>query len=174
MECRFLKPVYDGRSRRSLDGRARAGLDLEVQSGASLRRGDRDLAGGGRRRRLGRRFRRLRTRPRRERPPAAIRASPGHLARHGADALTPEAGADYLRDVRETDAIYAREGLVHPGADSQALQPGVRQRGAAALDPHRQQSGLRGGARRRRASVRARVAANYERKGHRLVDLDAL
>ena len=78
--------------------------------------------------------------------------------------------------MRESDPIYAREGLVHPGALLRLCNLALQgERGAAALDPHRQQGGqLRGRTRRRRALARARVAANYERKGHRLVDLDAL
>jgi hypothetical protein len=30
--------------------------------------------------------------------------------------MTLEASTEYLRDVRESDGIYAREGLLHPGA----------------------------------------------------------
>ena len=90
--------------------------------------------------------------------------------------LTPEFAERHLRDVREGDPIYAREGLAHPGtilrmcnwvlAQNVVLGPWVhvgsslQNFAAARVDDE--------------LTVRARVIDNYERKGHRFVELDAL
>src|SRR5207244_12495294 len=90
--------------------------------------------------------------------------------------LTPGVATNYLRDVRETDAIYAREGLAHPGALLRLCNLALREN--VVLPPwiHTGSKVANFAAAHvgDELSVRARVAANYERKGHRLVDLDAL
>jgi acyl dehydratase len=87
-----------------------------------------------------------------------------------------EAATEYLTDVRETDPIYAREGLSHPGllqrimnkvlVDNAILGPwlhvGSRMQLLAAA-----RSGDE-------LTARAKVTGNYEKKGHRFVELDAL
>ena len=87
-----------------------------------------------------------------------------------------EAATEYLTDVRETDEIYAREGLGHPGllqrvmnkvlVDNALLGPwihvGSRMQLLAAAKTGDELTG------------RARVIGNYEKKGHRFVELDAL
>ena len=90
--------------------------------------------------------------------------------------VTGEVARAYLADLGETGPLYAEQGLLHPGmilrtcnwalTHSVALGPwihvGSRIRHLAA--------GLVG----ETLSVRARVAANYQRKGHGFVELDAL
>ena len=89
------------------------------------------------------------------------------------------AGADaseYLTDVRETDAIYAREGLGHPGllqrvmnrvlVDNAILGPWIHVGSRMQL--------LAASARGDELTARAKVTGNYEKKGHRFVELDAL
>jgi acyl dehydratase len=87
-----------------------------------------------------------------------------------------EAATEYLTDVRERDPIYAREGLGHPGllqrvmnkvlVDNAILGPwihvGSRMQLLAASNSGDE------------LTVRARVTGNYEKKGHRFVELDAL
>jgi hypothetical protein len=89
---------------------------------------------------------------------------------------TDESAADYLADVLESDPIYDREKLVHPGVlqrimnkvlvDNAILGPwihvGSRMQimAAVALDDE--------------LVARAKVTGNYEKKGHRFVELDAL
>src|SRR5262249_37739084 len=82
----------------------------------------------------------------------------------------------YLTDIRETDPIYGSEGLGHPGVlqkvmnrllvDNAILGPwihvGSRMQLLAAAHI--------GDA----ITARAKVMANYEKKGHRFVELDAL
>jgi acyl dehydratase len=91
-----------------------------------------------------------------------------------------EAGAEfvagYLRDVRETDALYAREGLVHPGTvlrmcnhalvKNVLLGPWIHV--GSVVQNH---SAARAG---ETLVARSRVRANYERKGHLFVELDVL
>jgi acyl dehydratase len=87
-----------------------------------------------------------------------------------------DAATEYLTDVRETDPIYAREALGHPGllqrimnkvlVDNAILGPwihvGSRMQLVAAA-----RSGDE-------LTARAKVTGNYEKKGHRFVELDAL
>jgi acyl dehydratase len=85
-------------------------------------------------------------------------------------------GAAYRADIRENDPIYAREGLGHPGllqrvmnrllVDNVILGPwihvGSRMQLLSVLQPDDE------------ITARAKVIANYEKKGHRFVELDAL
>ena len=87
-----------------------------------------------------------------------------------------DAAKEYLADIRETEAIYAREGLGHPGllprvmnkvlVDNAIMGPwihvGTRMQllSAAAIGDE--------------LTARAKVTGNYDKKGHRFVELDAL
>ena len=90
--------------------------------------------------------------------------------------MTAEAASNYLRDVRESDPVYAREGLVHPGAVLRLCNLALREN--VVLPPwiHTGSKVANFSAARvgDELAARARVAANYERKGHRLVDLDTI
>jgi acyl dehydratase len=87
-----------------------------------------------------------------------------------------EAATEYLADVRERDPIYAREGLGHPGllqrvmnkvlVDNAILGPWIHVGSRMQL-----LSAARSGD---ELTARARVTGNYEKKGHRFVELDAL
>jgi hypothetical protein len=87
-----------------------------------------------------------------------------------------EAAREYLADVRERDPIYAREGLGHPGLLQRVMNKVLVDN--AILGPwihvgSRMQ--LLGAARSGdELTARARVTGNYEKKGHRFVELDAL
>jgi acyl dehydratase len=89
----------------------------------------------------------------------------------------PDAEAtEYLRDVREHDPIYGREKLVHPGVlqrimnkvlvDNAILGPWIHVGSRMQL--------LAAAAVGDELVARARVTGNYEKKGHRFVELDAL
>ena len=90
--------------------------------------------------------------------------------------LTADHAAGYLRDIREADPIYAGEGLAHPGALLRLCNLALREN--VVLPPwiHTGSKVANFSAARigDELSARARVAANCERKGHRLVDLDVL
>jgi hydrogenase maturation factor len=84
--------------------------------------------------------------------------------------------AGYLGDVRETDGLYAREGLVHPGTVLRMCNLALLQN--ALLGPWihvgsavQNLSAARVG---ETLVARSSVAANYERKGHLFVELDVL
>jgi hypothetical protein len=90
--------------------------------------------------------------------------------------LAPDYAAAYLRDLRETDPIYAAEGLAHPGlllrTCNWALGHNVVLGPWMHVGSRVQHLGLaRVG---EQISARARVSANYEHKEHRFVELDAL
>ncbi|MCP3469346.1 hypothetical protein NLM33_03280 [Bradyrhizobium sp. CCGUVB1N3] len=83
---------------------------------------------------------------------------------------------DYLADIRETDPIFAREGLGHPGliqrvmnrvlVDNTILGPWIHVGSRMQL-----LAATRAGD---EITARAKVTANYEKKRHRFVELDAL
>jgi acyl dehydratase len=87
-----------------------------------------------------------------------------------------EAAKEYLHDIRERDAIYARENLGHPGllqrvmnkvlVDNAILGPWIHVGSRMQL-----LSAAKAGD---ELTARARVTGNYEKKGHRFVELDAL
>jgi len=178
MDCRFLKPVYDGRIAVVTAQAAVGGLDLKVESeGVLCATGHASL-------------------PERAGSPPALhdyqqRSPPAIEERPPADqtslaegvwlgiapvSVTTEYIATYLRDIREADPIYAAAGIAHPGQllrlcnlalrENVVLPPWIHTASKVAnFAPARRGDEL---------TVRARVAANYERKGHRLVDLDVL
>ena len=87
-----------------------------------------------------------------------------------------EAAKEYLGDIRETDPIYGREGLGHPGllprvmnkvlVDNAILGPWIHVgTKMQLLSPGKVGDEL---------TARAKVVGNYEKKGHRFVELDAL
>jgi hypothetical protein len=87
-----------------------------------------------------------------------------------------EAANEYLAEVRERDPIFSREGLGHPGqlqrvmnkvlVDNAILGPWIHVGSRMQLlNAARSGDELVG---------RARVTGNYEKKGHRFVELDAL
>lgn len=90
--------------------------------------------------------------------------------------LTEELARQYLADVRETDTLYAREGLAHPGQllrlanlilrENVVLQPWIHTGSTVANFAVARMGD--------KLSARGKVTANYERKGHRLVDIDIL
>jgi acyl dehydratase len=86
-----------------------------------------------------------------------------------------EAAAEYLEEVRERDPIFSREGLGHPGllqrvmnkvlVDNAILGPWIHVGSRMQL-----LNAARSGD---ELAARAEVIANYEKKGHRFVELDA-
>jgi len=90
--------------------------------------------------------------------------------------ITPAFAAQYVADVRETDPLYAREGLAHPGllprlfnwalTHNVVLGPWIH---VASTVDHFAAAEVGD-----ELGVRARVIANYERKGHRFVELEGL
>ena len=174
-ECRFLKPVYDGDTAIVTAAEVPTGLDLQIE-------GHGELCVTGR----------AALPPERVPPPPTFAEAPVPPAeRPPADEttlaigtrlainpfrVTDEYAEEYLHTVRETAPLYARENLVHPGTilhiGNWALRHNV------VLGPwmhvgstvqHFAAAHIGG-----ELSARAVVTANYERKGHRFVELDVL
>ncbi|HEY5300198.1 MAG TPA: hypothetical protein VIJ55_05945 [Acetobacteraceae bacterium] len=174
--CRFAKPVYDGDEAAVFAEPGAEGLALRVESRGEVcatglatlsdaAADEPDLAA----------FDAVPARS--ERPPAdETSLAPGTRLGMRPLQLTPEFNAAYLDDVRETDPLYARESLAHPGmmlrtcnwllSHNVVLGPWmhvgstIRNLGLVHVGDE--------------IMARGRVSANYERKGHRFVELDAL
>lgn len=177
LECRFQKPVYDGKQATASGLVTDAGLDFRVESDGELcatgraslpdaisAPGITDFAAS--------------TPPPLEaRPPASPESlSVGAVLGSRPFALTEEVWRAYLVDVRERHPLYASERLGHPGQLLRQCNSVLREN--VALPPW-----IHTGSRVQNfaparvgdtITARARVVDNYERKGHRLVDLDVL
>lgn len=175
-ECRLRKPIYDGDmvvvTATEHDGE----LDISVESrGEICATGHASLPKGPPPEPSLDRFRQVTQRH--HRPPA----DEGSLAADswlGLDPypVTPEMAARYLADSHESATIYAAERLVHPRDILRACNFVISRN--VVLGPW-----IHTGSRIRhlaaaavgsRLSARARVTANYEHKGHRFVEIDAL
>jgi acyl dehydratase len=176
MECRFLKPVYDGRLALVKAADAEGALEVTVESEGVLRataRAALDTSAA-----VAPPIDSYAHRPPPEHRPAADEASlaAGTSLSITQFVLTSDVATQYLRDIREANPIYAQEGLAHPGQLLRLCNLVLRQN--VALPPW-----IHVGSKVRNFAVahvgdelaaRARVAANYERKGHQLVDLDII
>jgi hypothetical protein len=175
IEARFVKPVYDGESVEVLATESDGVLTIEVLSrgelcatgSASLPASVREVAIGDYRQ----------VAPVAERKPVSVSSYEvgkwlGTLPRDWAG----EAMTQYLADIRESDPIYARENLGHPGVLQRVMNKALVDN--AILGPW-----IHVGSRMQLLSAaktgdeftaRAKVTGNYEKKGHRFVELDAL
>ena len=176
IECRLLKPVYDGKVAIATAKEADGGLELSLESESVLCATGRASLGDGSRGPPSVEDYALRAPPA-SRPPADEESlAEGRVLCTAPHTVTREDAAAYLGAVREADAIFATEGLVHPGLLLRQVNLALRQN--VVLQPWvHTGSAVRNFAVARvgdELSVRSRVAANYARKGHRLVDLDAL
>jgi len=173
-ECRFQKPVYDGDIATVTAVETAEGLDIRVEShGEICATGRASLPDHA---------------PQPEpfaepplppsdRPPAGeTTLAAGRLLAIRPLQITRELVEQSIADLRETETLYLKEGLVHPviiaRTGNWALNHNV------VLGPWMHVgSKLQHFALARigdELSVRARVTANYEHKGHRFVDADVL
>ncbi len=176
MSCRFGKPVYDGRQAIVSAAEVAGGLELKVESEAELcATGHAELPG------------KVESAPSLDaypaiappatRPPAdETSLAVGRLLSTVPVVLDQSRHETYLADVREADAIYAREGIAHPGILLRLCNSALRENVVLAPWIHvgstmHSFSVARVG---EPLSARTRVVANYDKKGHRLVDLDCL
>jgi acyl dehydratase len=175
IEARFVKPVYDGEIA-ELTGEERDGvLSIEVQSRGQLcGTGSASLPASAPSFSLAD-FSEVAAVAERK-PVDAKSYEVGKWLGAIPRAWAGDAATEYLADIRETDAIYARENLGHPGllprvmnkvlVDNAILGPwihvGTRMQllSAAGIGDE--------------LTARARVTGNYDKKGHRFVELDAL
>ena len=178
LEARFLKPVYDGRTAVVTATPSGDTLELKVESdGVLCATGTASLAASAPPAPSLAAYQERRPPEASARPPAdEASLAEGNWLSSRPLALTAQVAADYLRDVREPAPIYAKENIAHPGLllrqcnlalrDNVLLPPWIH----TGSKMQNFASGRIGDT----LSVRSRVVANYERKGHRLVDLDCL
>jgi acyl dehydratase len=175
IEARFVKPVYDGEIAEVTAVEDAGGLTIEVQSKGDLcATGTAALPAAAPAHSLND-F--VAANVVRDRKPVSSTSYElgkwlGCIPRDWAG----DAARDYLADIRETDPIYAREGLGHPGllprimnkvlVDNAILGPWIHVGSRMQL--------LSAGKVGDELTARARVVGNYEKKGHRFVELDAL
>jgi acyl dehydratase len=176
MSGRFLKPVYDGEmavvtAMESADG----GLDVSVESrGVVCASGYASMNASAPRVSLDD-FKAIE-------PVASRSPVDGTSYRKGEWLGIPPftqddtAAAEYLRDIRETEALFARHQIMHPGMLLRTLNWALMEN--AILGPwihvgntiHYIQPATVGDV----ITVRAKVVDNYEHKGHMFVELDGL
>jgi acyl dehydratase len=175
IEARFVKPVYDGEMTEVTGEESDGVLSIEVESrgelcatgtaslpasAPSLSMADyRDIAAATERR-----------------PVSTASYELGKWLGTLPRTWAGDAATEYLTDVRESDAIYAHEGLGHPGllqrvmnkvlVDNAILGPWIHVGSRMQL--------LSAAASGDELTARAKVTGNYEKKGHRFVELDAL
>jgi acyl dehydratase len=175
IDARFLKPVYDGEITEVAAQENNGVLSIEVRS-----RGDLCATGSAS---LPAAAPSIPVSDYRE-VPAVTERQPVSASSYEMGKLlgtTPrqwagEAAKEYLADIRETDPIYAREGLGHPGliqrvmnrvlVDNAILGPWIHVGSKMQL--------LSAAKTGDEITARARVTGNYDKKGHRFVEIDAL
>ena len=175
IEARFVKPVYDGETA-DVTGEERDGiLSIEVKSRSQLcATGSASLPSSAPAISISDFSETAAVAERR--PVNAASYQLGKWLGTMPRAWAGDAAKEYLTDVRETDAIYAREGLGHPGllqrvmnkvlVDNAILGPWIHVGSKMQL-----LSAAKAGD---EITARARVTGNYDKKGHRFVELDAL
>ena len=176
LQGRFLRPVYDGEEAIVIASEVGDSLAIEVAS-----RGELCATGHAALTRTAApalsEFAKIAAGDAAMRPPAdETTLREGRLLGIRPLRLTPDGIAEYVDDVRETDPIYARENISHPGLlprtfnwalmHNVVLGPWIHV--GSKVDHF---AAARAGD---ELTVRAKITGNYERKGHRFVELDGL
>jgi hypothetical protein len=177
-ECRLKKPVYDGDIAVVTATDTKAGLDLRVDSHGELCvTGHAALpAEPAALPEMLRQAPRPPTPPA-ERPPAnETTLAAGTWFGINPFRVTDEYAEQYLRDIRETETLYGREGLVHPGTILHIGNWALRHNVVLGPWMHVGSTVQHLAAARigDQLSARAVVTANYDHKGHRFAELDVL
>lgn len=173
--CRFFKPVYDGRTAIVEASELGGEMELTVKSdGILCASGTARLGAGQDAPPLSAMIPPLP--PALDQRPPASEASlpPGKPMGIRPEVVDAERLQAYLDNVRETDPLYAREHIVHPGLLLRLCNSALKDNVLLAPWIHTG-STVRNYAIARvgdELSVRGHVSANYESKGHRIVDLD--
>ena len=175
IEARFVKPVYDGEIAEATADESNGMLSIQVHSrgqlcatgSASLPASAPDVSLGD--------FKEVAAAAERKPVGATSYELDKWLGTAPRD-WAGEAAREYLADIRETDPIYAKEGLGHPGLLQRVMNKVLVDN--AILGPW-----IHVGSRMQLLSAaktgdvitgRAKVIGNYDKKGHRFVELDAL
>ncbi len=175
IEVRFVKPVYDGETVDVTGEESDGVLSIEVESGGQLCATGTALLPVSAPQLSIADFPSTAPAPER-RPVSEACYELGKWLGTVPRAWAGDAATEYLTDVRERDPIYLREGLGHPGLLQRVMNRVLVDN--AILGPW-----IHVGSRMQLLAVansgdeltaRAKVTGNYEKKGHRFVELDAL
>ena len=175
MECRFLKPVYDGQVATISAAEDANGLSLRVESNdevcATGQAWLRKPAAASPPPDVGPPIRPLVPRP----EASETSLAPGKILGIEPVVIDEDVLAQYLSDIREKEPLYARSKLVHPGQilrlANLALLQNVRLGPWIHIGSRVENFGL---ARLRdHLSLYARITSNHTHKGHAMVELDA-
>ena len=175
IDARFIKPIYDGETADVIGEEKDGVLTIAVESRGQLcATGNASLPASGPSLSL---TDFSEAAPVAERRPVdAMSYQLGKWLGTVSRAWAGDAAVEYLRDVREADPIFVREGFSHPGlfqrvmnkvlVDNAILGPWIHVGSRMQL-----LAAARSGD---ELAARAKVTGNYEKKGHRFVELDAL
>jgi acyl dehydratase len=176
LTARFGKPVYDGRLAMVRATESGGALDIVVESEGEICATGRAMLEAGTAPAV-----RLEdyplSQPPAVRPPAdETSLAIGRALSTAPAILTRDRHEAYLADVRETDPIYARAGIAHPGILLRLCNSALRDNVLLSPWIHTGSTMRNMGVARvgEVLAARTRVVANYDRKGHRLVDLDCV
>ena len=176
-ECRLLKPVYDGdiAEIRSEDSAIATAIDVHSE-GIHCATGSASLPAAIAAPALDS-YQLARPPAMENRPPASPANTPiGACFSPQPLEVTLDYAATYLRDIREHEALYAAEGIVHPGIILRMCNWALSHN--VVLGPW-----IHVGSKVQNHSValvgetltaRARVTNNYDHKGHLFIDMDVL
>jgi acyl dehydratase len=177
MEGRFGKPLYDGETATVTAAERDGGLDIQIESrGVICGTGRATLPAVKATASLD--DFKLATPPDNDRRPPADEQSykVGAWLNIRPFTFDAEQQTDYLKSICEADQIYAKEGIVHPGTILRACNGALTHN--AKMGPWIHVGStlqhLTPGRVGDEISVRARVTKNFENKGHKIVELDAL
>jgi acyl dehydratase len=175
IDARFLKPVYDGEMAELNADESNGVLSIQVHSRGQLcATGTASLPASAPAFSLGD-YKEVAAVAERK-PVNAASYELGKWLGTTPRAWAADAAEEYLADIRETEPIYTREGLGHPG-----LLPRVMNK--VLVDNAIMGPWIHVGTRMQLLSAarigdeltaRAKVIGNYDKKGHRFVELDAL
>jgi acyl dehydratase len=175
IEARFVKPVYDGETAEVTGEEENGVLTIAVESRGQLcATGSASLPAAAPSLSL---TDFSETAPVAERRPVdAMSYQLGKWLGSVPRAWAGDAATEYLKDVREADPLFAEQGFSHPGqfqrvmnkvlVDNAILGPWIHVGSKMQL-----LAAARAGD---ELTARAKVTGNYEKKGHRFVELDAL
>jgi acyl dehydratase len=175
IEARFVKPVYDGEIADIRGKESNGVISIEVESRGDLcATGTASLPAAAPRLSIADYVEVAAVSERK--PVSAASYERGQWLGSMPRTWAGEAAEEYLNEVRERDSVYAREGLGHPGllqrvmnkvlVDNAILGPWIHVGSKMQL--------LSAARRGDEITARAKVTDNYEKKGHRFVELDAL
>lgn len=175
IDARFLKPVYDGEMAELLADESNDVLSIEVHSRGQLcATGTASLPASAPEVSIAN-YREVAAIAERQPVDAASYELGKWLGTTPRD-WAGDAATEYLADIREADPIYAKEGLGHPGllqrvmnrvlVDNAILGPWIHVGSRMQLLSAAKTGDV--------ITARAKVIGNYDKKGHRFVELDAL